>query len=165
MDGATSFIGVVGFALASTKVVYQTVTGVRDAPEIAAQTSSRLQAMSNILEELKLHNQPLSPSVLNIVQQYYGEIKKYSDNLERRQLLPTDNIVRRILKRTKIHLQVDDLDRIRQLTHHRLAELQAHLSIIERYVCLEFLGCFSNIVAQFRTLAHPPPASSCWEGI
>ena len=83
MDGvsaAASVIAVVGFALTSTKVIRDTISGIKDAPKIVQQTISALEELKKILQRVEMLNErfdDVNADLQTLLQQCATDLKAF----------------------------------------------------------------------------------------
>ena len=136
MDVAASFITVVTLALRSTQVIYNTVSGFKNAPKTIKQMTSSLLDLSKLLEQLRD-----SSGSLHLAADLPDLISRCAENLRvlERKLgklsLSTGKGAGRFWKNVKLMLQEKDLDRMSDLVRQHVEVLSLQLNILEGYAC------------------------------
>ena len=131
MDAAASLIAIVGLALSSTKVLYQTVASLRNRSEIVQETAKSLEQVADALQLLK-DNQHLVHQDIdfeNLLKTYNYQIQKLQDTISKVQSSPDDTRRRRLWRHVKAHLQEHDLERINEWALRQLSNFSVHLDI------------------------------------
>ena len=132
MNAAAGAVGIVGFALTTTKSIYQTVLSIRHAPDIVGRAARSLEEMTQVLEQIHSLDQcaQQNPDLVEIVQDYRDAIADARKKVHKVQSLPTDNRVKRFWRQVKTHLGETDLDRIHCIVQQQMARLSLHLNIL-----------------------------------
>ena len=135
MDGAASVITIVGLALHSTQFVYQTLSGINNAPRTLRHLTSNLHELSNILQQLNGFGGDLFlaselPRLISKCAEYMGEFEAKLCKL----CSPDDKKAARLWKNVKAMLQENELDRMSALLHQDFIALSLQLDIIKAYV-------------------------------
>ena len=134
MEAAAALVGLVGFALASTKNLYQVISSIRNGPETVATMKTNLKEMTSILQLMEAQAQPGSSAegLADLIKSYNSGIKQYEGKISKIQLIPTDTRSRRFWRQVKRHIQENDLDCIDKLLQQQMTKLSLHLNISER---------------------------------
>ena len=132
MDVAAGTIGVVGFAIASTKSIYQIISGIRNAPENVARAARSLDEMAQTLQRIQDlgYSTGQHPDLLRMIQDYQSAITEFREKVEKVQCLPTDSRTQRFWRQVRTHLKETDLERIHRLVQEQLGRLSVQFNII-----------------------------------
>lgn len=136
MDAASSLVAVIGFALTSTKTLYEAFSSIRDGPQRIQQAVRGLQQLQIIFARL----QNLQPgvaresSLYQLVAEYKRGLDTFQPLVRRMSALPNDSQGKRFWKRIKMIIRDKDIDRIQQFIQYHISALSTHLTILERFV-------------------------------
>ena len=138
LSGAASIITVVGVALTSTQVLYNAVSGIRDAPETILQIASNLGSLSKLLQQLRESHESfhLSSDLEELVRKCAANLRTLEEKLGKLITSPESRVVR-LWKSVKVLVQAKHLDKLADLVQQDVAALSLQLSIIEGYVFLQ----------------------------
>ncbi|KAL8823587.1 MAG: hypothetical protein Q9191_005720 [Dirinaria sp. TL-2023a] len=132
MDGAASVIAVISLALSSSQAIYNTVSGLKNAPRAIQQMVSNLRDLSILLQQLlsrgdSLH---LAADLAEIVKKCAENLNEFQGKLTKLSS-PTDNGAERLWKNVKALLQEKNLDRMSALLQQHVTILSLQMQIIE----------------------------------
>lgn len=133
MDGAASVIAVVSVALSSVRVIYETVSGIKNAPQTIQQMISNIHDLSNILQQLlgygdNLHLATELPDLVHKCAENLGTLKRRLEKLSSSK----NKRMGRLWKNVKATLQEKDLDRMSALLQQHVAILSLQINLLER---------------------------------
>lgn len=134
MDGAASVIAVVSVALSSVRLIYETVSGIKNAPQTIQQMISNLHDLSNILQQLLSYGDNL-----HFATELPDLVRKCADNLETLETKleklssSKSNRMGRLWQNVKATLQEKDLDRMSAQLQQHVAILSLQINLLERY--------------------------------
>lgn len=132
MEGAASVITVVALALNSTQVIYNTVSGIKNAPRTLLHLTSNLRDMSNVLQQLNGFGDELylASDLPRLISNCAGYMKEFEVKL--RKLDSSQNKkAARLWKNVKAVLKENELDRMSALLHQDYMTLSLQISLIE----------------------------------
>ena len=134
MDVAAGTVGIVGFALSSTKTIYDTIVGIRNGPDIIQAVSKSLASTIEILHLLQGPEPPVNEnSELNKkVQDYFSSVKAVGKKLEGVKNVPCDSRGHRFWRLVKTHLQEKEIRRVHELIRQWMTELSVYLAVEKR---------------------------------
>ena len=141
MEAVSAGAGVLTFitvALGSTKTIYETVSGVKNAPQEVESLATAVKNLQLVLTQLS--NCPavrladadtdLEP-ILGSIKTCSEDVSRYESELAKVRISPQDKKVGRAWKKLKTVLQEKDFQRMRvQVTHH-VSVLGTNLSILQ----------------------------------
>lgn len=117
MDSAGSLVALIGFALSSTKTIYDTVSGIRQGPRVVNEAAQSPQNALNPLESIKADDFAGLPADLEeTLQGYQNSLEAFQVKVEKLRSLPSDGAIRRSWKRLKTVLKEKDLESLHQTT-------------------------------------------------
>lgn len=141
MDGAASGIAVVSLALTSIKVIYKTVSTIKNAPQKLQQVTSNLCHLSFTLEQLKQNGDHwgLVEGLTVLIGECADNLKNFERKLNKLSS-SSNNKVKMLWNNIKIALQEQDLDQMSSLLQQYTSLLSLKLeSLME---CVFFLKSF-----------------------
>ena len=95
MDAAASVVGAVSFALASTKTIYNTISGIRHARDNTQRTAQSLKEMEELLEQVNGLDACKDSDLISVIQDYEQLMEDFRKEIDKVQCLPTDSRVLR----------------------------------------------------------------------
>ena len=141
MEAAAAFLGVVGFALGSTKTLYATISGIRNGPELVRRTACTLAGMADILQHIQNQGPSLcqDAGIKKRMVEYSSSMDGFKDKLEKVKEVPQDKHFQRFWRSVRTHLKEDDLKCINEIVQWHMTELSVYIGIAERSaVCTVF---------------------------
>ena len=118
MEATASIVALVAFAFSSTKAIYETVSGVRDGPQVVVRAAQSLQNALNLLETIKNEDQQYLPEHFRKTLQDYGtHLTLFQEKINKLGNQRTDSSIRRSWKRFKTVLQTKDLHSLHLTAH------------------------------------------------
>lgn len=116
MDGAASVIAVISLALSSAQGIYNTVFGIKNAPQNMKQMACCLRDLANLLQQLLRCGDSLylATDLPELVKNCAVNLKRFEGKLAKLSS-PTDNSAEKLWKNFKAMLQENDLDRMSAL--------------------------------------------------
>lgn len=132
MDGAASVITVVGSVLHSTRIAYQTVSGIKNAPRTLQHLTSNLRDLSDVLKQLDGFGDDLylTSELPRLISKCAGYMVEFEAKLSKLHS-PKDKKAARLWKNVKATLQRNELDRMSALLHTNFMALSLQIRIIE----------------------------------
>lgn len=128
-----SVITLVSVALSSVRVIYETVSGVKNAPQTIQQMTSNLHDLSDILQQLLGYgdNLYLASELPELVRKCVENMKIFETKLGKL-TSSKDNRMGRLWKNVKATLQEKDLDRMSTHLQQHLTMLSLQVNLLER---------------------------------
>ena len=118
MDAGASIVALVAFALSSTKTVYETISGIHDAPRVVDGAVRSLRQALHLLKSIgNANGQGLPAEFGPALQEYQMCLEGFNQKLKKLQPLPQDSRLRRAWRRFNTVLEEKDLHRLHQTTH------------------------------------------------
>lgn len=138
LSGAASVLAVFSLALSSTQVIYNTVSGIKNAPTTIQHMISSLQDLSNLLEQLKGCTEQfhLAADLGGLVGKCAADLKEFEEKLAKLNT-PADNKAVRLWKSIKVTLRERDLVKVSGLIQQHVAALSLQMQIIEGYAVFD----------------------------
>ena len=139
MDGVSigaSLIGILGFALSSIKVVYSTISEIRDGPKIVADAASALSDLQSFLGQLVR----LTPRLTDIgdlqilISKCASDLESLQIKVEALLVLPSEKKLGKIWKRVKTMLKEEDFRRIWIIIRQHHSALSSQLQTLNWWV-------------------------------
>ena len=136
MDGissAVSLVTVVGMALTSIKIIYETISIVRDGPRIIVQTTSALESLQAILERVRAISTRSPSSITDLqglTQRCAAGLKAFEEKIGCLRILPTDNVSGKAWKRVKTLLKQDDFQHMWDTINQQIRALSLGLQLV-----------------------------------
>jgi len=136
MDGvsaAASVIAVVGFALTSTKVIRDTISGIKDAPKIVQQTISALEELKKILQRVETLNErfeDVNADLQTLLQQCATDLGAFEKKIGCPRTMPAEKRFGKAWMRVKTMLKQDDFQRIWEVINRHVLALTMHFQLI-----------------------------------
>lgn len=139
ISSGASITAIVAVALQSTKVIYNTITGIRDGPREIRQLASALDDLHHILKQLEEINTEIESTTaygLSELKRLIGECSKDLDDfelqLEKLQEKPNEKNLGKTWKRVKTVLRKEDFRKMWDVIHHHIPILKTQLSLFGR---------------------------------
>ncbi len=134
VSGAAAVIGVVAFALSSTRGVYNFVSGIQKGSKIVKPLLSNLQSLLKVLEEIKKRTDDFYsvPDLKEMVDRCAKDLE--SLKLELGKLYTIDaNRTTKLWRNIKTTVKERDLERMSALVNQHIATLSIRIQMIEGY--------------------------------
>ncbi len=136
MDGvsaAASFLAIVGFALTSTKVIYDTISVIKGGPKAVQQTTSALEELQKILQRLAKLNERLESVDANLqpmIQRCATDLKAFEKKIGCLRIMSTEKGLSKAWIRVKTMLKQDDFQRMWEGINRHVLALGMQLQLI-----------------------------------
>ncbi|KAF2806383.1 ankyrin [Mytilinidion resinicola] len=119
VSAGASVLAIVGFALQGTKILYESISGVKDAPPRVKSLASAVADLKSILTQLQSCRALTDPdadlqNIISLIQACSRDVQRYQKNINKLQIIPADAKVKQGWKRLKTVLKKDD---IKQAVH------------------------------------------------
>ena len=136
MDGAASTIAVLSFALNSIKVIYNTVSTIKNAPQKLQQMTSNLGHLSFTLERLKGRGGDwgLVEGLPLLISECAKNLENFERKLNKLSSL-SDNRAKRLWNNVKTMLQDEDLNQMSSFVQQYASLLSLKMDSLIEYVC------------------------------
>lgn len=134
VSGAASIVAVIGFALSSTKIVHDTISGIKDGPNAILQTNSALEDLRKILEQIEALDAGLTSinaNLQNVIRKCATELKAFENKIGCLRILPTDKKLGKAWKRVKTMIKQDDFQNMWHVINRHVSALGLQLQLIE----------------------------------
>lgn len=135
MDGAASTIAVVSLALKSIKVIYNTVSTIKNAPQKLQQMTSNLGHLSFTLERLKGRGGDwgLVEGLPLLISECAKNLENFERKLDKLSSL-SDNRAKRLWNNVKTMLQDEDLNQMSSFIQQYASLLSLKMDSLTEYV-------------------------------
>ena len=133
LSGAASVITVAGMALTSVNIIHETISKVRDGPDIVVQTVSALEDLQELLERIRaMHTRLPSPNtnLQGLIQRCATGLKAFEKKIRDLRILPTDKRLGKAWKRVKTVLKQDDFQQIWETINQQIYALSLGLQLV-----------------------------------
>ncbi|KAF2490020.1 hypothetical protein BU16DRAFT_622574 [Lophium mytilinum] len=136
VSAGASVLAIVGFALQGTKVLYESISGVKDAPQRIKSLASAVADLRSVLTQLELCRALADPdadlqNVTSLIQACSRDVQRYRKSIDSIQIIPTDTKVKQSWKRLKTVLKKDDVKQVWQEVNHHCTVLGVQLSLLQ----------------------------------
>ncbi len=135
MDVAASGIAIIGFALSSTKIIHDTISGIKDGPNEIARTKSALEDLRRILEQVEGLTAGLASvnsNLHNVIRNCAADLKAFENKVGCLRILPKDKITGKAWKRVKTMLKQDDFQKMWNTIKWHVSALSLQLQLIQQ---------------------------------
>ena len=133
VSGAASVITVVGMALTSVKIMHETISKVRDGPNIVVRTALALEDLQKLLERIRGMNARLPSSntdLQGLIQRCATGLKAFEKKIGGLRILPTDKRSGKAWKRVKTVLKQDDFQQMWEMINQQIRALNLGLQMV-----------------------------------
>lgn len=170
MEAAAAVIAVITVSLQSTKLVYQTVEGIRNGPAVVAELASRTRRLEGLLQQLldlihhsqhsiQTQDQDVWKPLDHEISQCSGYLKETADKLKGLDSSLPSHGIGKTWRRIKGSLKDKDLELMSERMQNYIAMLNMQLNIINRYVS-SFLPKLQSVQARYEKYASFLPFRS-----
>lgn len=146
MEAAASMIAIAAFSSQSAKVLYETVQGIRDAPEIAKDLLTAIESLQHLLQQpdqLAIHCSSSGHYVAKVVwqplekqaQQCSQDLRRMCEKTACLVGTSTHRSLGRAWRRVRTVLNERDIQRMWSGINHHVSVLGVLLEVVNRFVC------------------------------
>ena len=145
MDAGASIIALIGFALSSTKAIYETRSEVRDAPQIVKGAARNLRQALHHLKSIDNENgQDLPDEFRSVLREYQICLEAFNKKLEKLRVQPQDGGLRRSWRRFKTVLHEKDLERLHKTAREFTSMISDYRQAKQLWVASLTVQCFAK---------------------
>ena len=137
VGSTASILALVGFALQSTKTIYQTISGIKNGPEQVQQLASAVHNLQLVLTQIstcravKLVGPETNLKVItDLIEACHKNVSRYENELTKVQISLNDKKAGKAWKKIKTVLQENDLRRMWTEVNNHVAALGLQLNLL-----------------------------------
>ena len=138
VGGTASILALVGFALQSTKTIYQAISGIKNGPEQVQKLASAVHNLQLVLEQIstcqavKLAGTETNLKVItDLIEACNKNVSRYENKLTKVRISLNDKKVGKAWKKIKAVLQENDLQRMWTEVNNHVAALGLQLNLLQ----------------------------------
>lgn len=145
VGAAASALTFVTVALSSVKLLYETLSSVKDGPSNVKKAADVIMQLRRLLEQIQQSTSIVVDGVLlNDLESCISDLTTFADKVVKLQTLPQESRGGRLWKRLKAFANEKDLDQISTNVSQHCARLTLRLSVGTRFNYLELSHFFSS---------------------